>query len=238
MSGPDDARDPLRLTACLGAPVRDLAGRPLGRLADVEAHPAERFPQVVGLRVRRGRVLEQLPWSAVERFGADGVLVRSGEAAHRPAEGHSLLLARDVLDAQVVDLAGRRIARVGEVDLALRGGMLRAIAVDVGLAPVARRLGLRRLADRLPAEPLGWDGIYLTSGHGHRLTLEHRAADVHRLTHEELTALVARLPPARGAEVLDLARPGVHADPVAVARHAGRPRHRFRVMRARKRAPS
>jgi hypothetical protein len=70
------------------------------------------------------------------------------------------------------------------------------------------------------------------------LTLEHRAADVHRLSHAELMALVARLPPVRAAEVLELARPGLHPDPVAVARQAGPPRRRFRVMRARKRAPS
>ena len=237
MSGPDDAGAPLRLTACLGAPVRDIAGRPRGRLADLEVHPGERFPRVVGVCVRRDRRLERMSWQAVERFGSEEVLVR-GEPEPRPSQPPGLLLARDVLDAQVVDLAGKRIARVGEVELARQSDGLRAIAVDVGLAPVARRLGLGRLADRLSEDSLGWDGIYLTSGHAHRLALEHRAADVHRLTHEELMALVARLPPARGAEVLDLARPGLHPDPVAAARHAGRPRRRFRVMRARKRAPS
>jgi hypothetical protein len=151
----------LRLTACLGAPVRDLAGRPLGRLTDLEAHPAERYPRVVGLRIRRGRRLERLSWHAVERFGADEVVVRSSPEDHA-AHSHGLLLARDVLDAQVVDLVGKRIARVGEVDLALQGGALRAVAVDVGLAPVARRLRLGGLATRMRAEPLGWDGIYLT----------------------------------------------------------------------------
>jgi hypothetical protein len=217
--------------------VRDLAGRPRGRLADLEVDAAGRFPRVVGACIRRGRLLEQVPWEEVERFGSEEVVVR-GEPRRRSSRLRGLLLARDVLDAQVVDLAGKRIARVGEVDLARQGDELRAIAVDVGLAPVARRLGLGRLADRVRAEPITWDGIYLTSGHGHRLTLEHRAADVHRLSHEELMALVARLPPARGAEVLDLVRPGLHPDPVDAAREAGRPRRRFRVMRARKRAPS
>jgi len=185
---------------------------------------------------RRGED-ERVPWDAVERFGADGLVVGAvhPRGAARP---DGLLLGRDVLDAQVVDLEGKRIARVGDVDLALQGGALRAVAVDVGLAPVARRLKLGRLASLLRAEPLGWDGIHPTSGHGHRLTLEHRAAEVRRLTDEQLIALVARLPPARAGEVLDLAQPGRHADAVAVARHAGRPRRRFRVMRARKRAPS
>lgn len=237
MSGTEDAGAPLRLTSCLGAPVRDLAGRARGKLADLEVDAAERFPRVVGACIRRGRLLEQIPWEEVERFGSEEVVVR-GEPQRRSSRLRGLLLGRDVLDAQVVDLAGKRIARVGEVDLARQGDELRAIAVDVGLAPVARRLGLGRLADRLRAEPITWDGIYLTSGRGHRLTLEHRAVDVHRLSHDELIALVARLPAARGAEVLDVVRPGLHPDPVAAARRAGRSRRRFRVMRARKRAPS
>jgi hypothetical protein len=138
----------------------------------------------------------------------------------------------------VVDLAGRRLARVGDVELAERDGALCAVAVDVGLPPVIRRLGMRRLARHLREEWIGWDGIYLASGRGHRLQVEHRAAEIHRLDHAQLMALVARLPPARGAEVLDVARPGEHADPVAAARRARRPRRRFPVMRARKRAPS
>jgi hypothetical protein len=237
VSRDDDAGALLRLTDCLRAPVRDVAGTWLGRLADLEAHPAGRFPLVTGVWIRRGRRIRHLPWSAVARFSAEEVVVTAEQEDREPGAA-TLLLARHVLDAQVVDLADMRIARVGDVDLSLLDGALRAIAVDVGMAPVARRLGLQRLARRLREEPIGWEGFYLTSGHAHRLALEHRAADVHRLTHEELMALVARLPPARGAEVLDLARPGVHRDPIAAARHAGRPRRRFRVMRARNRAPS
>jgi sporulation protein YlmC with PRC-barrel domain len=228
---------PLSLSECLRTPVRDPAGRRVGRLADLEAEPGGRFPRVSALLLRRGRSVARVAWESVERFGPGAIVLRD-EVAPAASGGRRLLLARDVLDGQVVDLAGKRLARVGDVELAIQDETLRAIAVDVGLAPVARRLGLRRLAGRLREEPIGWDGIYLASGPGHRLQLEHRAADVHRLSHEELMALVARLPPARGAEVLHVSRPGVHEDPVATARRAGPPRRRFRVMRARKRAPS
>ena len=87
-----------------------------------------------------------------------------------------------MLDAQVVDIAGRRLARVGEIELALRGSELRAVAVDVGLAPVARRLGLRRLARRLPSESIGWEGLHFATGRGHHVQLASPAAAVHRLS--------------------------------------------------------
>jgi len=179
----------LRLTDCFRMPVHDVAGRPLGRLVDVEAQPADRFPGGVALWIRRGRRIRRVPWSAVAEFGEREIVV-TVDPHDSDSATRRLLLARHVLDAQVVDLAGKRIARVGDVELALQAGTLRAVAVDVGLAPVARRLGLRRLAGRLREEPIGWEGIYITSEPGHRLALEHRAADVHRLTQDELMALV------------------------------------------------
>jgi sporulation protein YlmC with PRC-barrel domain len=224
--------DLVRLSDLVGRQVHDPAGRRLGRVADLEAAGADRFPPVTAAVLSDGR---RVAWAALEPEGRGfGV----PEAGSGPAPPDALLLGRDVLDAQVVDVAGRRLARVGEVLLAGDGGELRVVAVDVGLGPVAWRLGLRPLARRLADDRLAWDGLYLASGAGHRIQLAHRAQDVHRLSEAELMAIVARLPPARGAEVLGIARPGRHEAPVEVARAAGRPGRRFRVMRARRRAPS
>jgi sporulation protein YlmC with PRC-barrel domain len=229
--------DPFLLGDCLRRVVRDAGGAVVGRVADLQVAGTERTPRVLALIVRRRNERVVVPWDAVERVGARDVVIRAPAPAP-PPDHRTLLLARDVLDAQVVDLAGKRLARVGDVELAERDGALCAVAVDVGLAPVLRRLGLRAVARRMREEWIGWDGIYLASGRGHRLQIEHRAAEIHRLDHAELMALVGHLPPARGAEVLDAARPGEHADPLATARRARRPRRRFPVMRARKRAPS
>jgi hypothetical protein len=130
-----------------------------------------------------------------------------GEGKASAPEG--LRLVRDLLDAQVVDIAGRRLTRVGEIELASRDGGLRAVAVDVGLAPVVRRLGLRRLARRLPSDVFDWQGIHFASGRGRQVQLESPAAAIHRLTPQERAAVLAR--PRR---------------------------RRYHVMRARKRAPS
>lgn len=82
-------------------------------------------------------------------------------------------------------------------------GVLRVIAVDVGWRAILRRLGLRRLAGRTSRDAIDWAGVHLASGTGHPLQLASPSAAVHHLDPAELAELLARLPAARGAEVLD-----------------------------------
>jgi sporulation protein YlmC with PRC-barrel domain len=216
----------LRLTDLLGRPVVASDGRSLGRLADLAIDHEDRFPRVTALAIRAGRTITVRPWSAVRGLGPPVVL--------DPGAGEcraDLYLAHDLLDAQVIDIAGRRLARVSEIALALHGGALRAVAVDVGLGSVVRRLGLGRLASRMGDEMIGWDGLHFASGRGHHVQLASPAAAVHTLEPGELMEVVSRLPPERGEELRD-------AVPAARALPRRAPRRRFPVMRVRRRAPS
>ena len=65
------------------------------------------------------------------RDGATPIDVGTGPVPLGPDE---LLLARDVLDTQIVDTAGRRVQRVGDVLLVrLPDSHLEVVAVDVGI---------------------------------------------------------------------------------------------------------
>ena len=141
---------------------------------------------------------------------------------------------RDVLDTQVVDVRGRRLARVGDVTLERLPRGLRVIGVQTGLAAVVRRLGSPRLARHLAPAELLWTDLHLTSARGHRLQLRSPGAAVHRLDPAGLAHLAVRLPPHRAAEILDRVPP----ETAGVVRHEARHRPRFRIMRARRHAPS
>jgi len=109
-----------------------------------------------------------------------------------------LLLARDVLDVQVVDIAsaGWRASRRSTS----RGtGRAALIAVDVGWHAILRRLGLRRLARRASRDGIDWAGIHLASGPGHALQLASPSAAVHRVDPAAVAELLARLPTIAGA---------------------------------------
>ena len=76
---------------------------------------------------------------------------------HPTLEDRELLLARDVSDTQIVDLAGRRLSWVSDV-LIVEGsdGRLDLAAVDVAAGSLLRRMGIRRLGDRIEALIVDW----------------------------------------------------------------------------------
>lgn len=203
MTPPATEAAPVRLTDLIGVPVRDEAGRSVGRVADLVVELDAAHPAVRAVLVRRGRGrTARAPWDRVAQAGRDGVTLRAAPDADRGAEEGELLLGRDVLDVQVVDLARRRMARVGDVDLVPDGGLLRVAAVDVGWRAILRRLGLRRLARGRARDAIDWSALHLASGTGHALQLSAPDALAARLDADDLAALLALLPPHRGAQIL------------------------------------
>ncbi|MFM7060752.1 MAG: magnesium transporter [Actinomycetes bacterium] len=220
----------LRLTIETGQEVHTADARPLGRVLDLVVRIDAPHPTVDMVAVGARRIEHLVAWRDVASFehtlvhlrpGAEPTTVPDGVV---PLAADQLLLVRDVLDTQIVDIAGRRVQRVGDVLLARTdGGTLEAVAVDVGIAPVLRRLGLHRTAERLREEAVDWGDLHLTSARGHAIQLSGTAAAVHRLDERELAHLIALLstghaadviatvPPGRAAAALDASHPEVGA---------------------------
>jgi len=154
------------LSDLLSSPVRDASGARLGRVRDVLAEPDGANPRVTALLTDDGRV----PWDAILSLGPDGATVERGPDAGQP--GTELALRRDVLDHQILDPDGRRVTRVGDVRLARDDGGLRVAGLEVGPAPVVRRLGLRRLARRLPERTIAWEHLDAEALRRHLFELE------------------------------------------------------------------
>lgn len=226
MTSPPNSGEPpptLRLSALLGREASDGGDRRLGRVADVLVTLDDSHPEAIAVVLRGNPDPMRL---AATVTTADGRLHVAGDGAAPIAAGDLLRLARDVLDTQIIDVRGRRLVRVGDVELATGGGRLRVVAVDVGLGAVLRRLGLGRLASRAPRDAIDWTQLHLASGRGHALQLASPAAAVHHLGADELAELVARLPPARVSEVLE-AVAQEHTEATRSRAAHRRRRHRF-----------
>ena len=145
----------LYLSQALGRPVLDRHGESIGKVADLIVAIEGRYPPVTGLVVSTGRRRIFLPWTDVASFGRAGATLSAHRIdierfAQRPNE---LLLAADLQDKQIVDIDGRKVVRVNDLRLDDIDGRLHLVAVDVGPAGIARRLGVEgpfvRVASRL-----------------------------------------------------------------------------------------
>ncbi|MDE3230224.1 MAG: hypothetical protein KGO05_10110, partial [Chloroflexota bacterium] len=151
------------LTELLDKPIRVPTGEEVALLQDLVVHvPAptvtegpEVYPTVVGLVAKlkavRGSRQVFIPWDRVREMTTAGVRLNSpalnlGQFELRPGE---LALRAGLFDRQVVDVEGKRVVRINDLDLAASDGQYRLVAVDVGPNAMLRRLVGPRLGDRM-----------------------------------------------------------------------------------------
>lgn len=152
------------LAGLVGEPVRNQAGEQVGRLVDVVArlYGEERYPPVTGLVVRVGRRRAFLDASAIAQVNHRWISLRSArmdlrDYVRRPGE---VLLARDLLDHQLVDVDGVQVIRAADVYVAPVGEQVHVVGVDVSVQTLLRRLGPKRLRGRpTPDRVIDWDAI-------------------------------------------------------------------------------
>jgi magnesium transporter len=164
----------ISLTEILGAPVLDPAGQVIARVREVALAPQEDPLWISSFVVKAGGELRLLPLEEVDELRG-GVRVR-GRAHHWAAfsnpEGF-LLLSRDLLDQQIIDVHGRKVVRVNDVDLRQEPTnhhiALKMEAVDIGARGAVRRLlkgivpygALQALLRRIPPRLIPWDYVDL-----------------------------------------------------------------------------
>ncbi|MEV6949550.1 CBS domain-containing protein [Streptomyces sp. NPDC051172] len=152
------------LAGLVGGPVTNQSGDEVGRVVDVVArlYGPEPYPPVTGLILRIGRRRTFLPADAVGKFQAGHVRLRTARVdlrdfARRPGEA---LLAKDVLDHQLVDVDGVQVTRAADLYLAPLVDQVVLVGVDVSLPTLLRRLGPRRWQARpTPERVLDWQSV-------------------------------------------------------------------------------
>src|SRR6266705_3373765 len=194
----------IALTELLGAPVLEASGAKCGRVREVALTPAEDRNHVSTLIVRTKQGDRLLPFSAVSSLNG-GVRASSAASDWAGPEGEGLfLLERDLLDQQIIDVHGRKVVRVNDVDLHPETDngriQLKIGSVDVGARGAVRRLlkgvvplaALRPLLQRIPPRLIPWDFVDLIeTDPARRVKL--------KISHERL----AKLHPADIADIVE-----------------------------------
>jgi hypothetical protein len=214
----------------------------LGRVVDVSAILSAKKPQLHRLAIgARHRPTHVVPWSLVASQDDLSIQLTSDLDDLEPyrvdrgtnpvdiaLDPEEVLLGRDVLDSQVVDLSGRRLSRVADVLLVDGDSAPVVVGVDLGLGALLRRMGLARLGDRMEPVIVAWDDLHLASPRGHSVQLATSTDGMRRLDPDALAEVLARLATEPATEIMRAVGPTRSA----VALDASHGVHRSRLLRA------
>ncbi|MDQ2907989.1 MAG: CBS domain-containing protein [Candidatus Eremiobacteraeota bacterium] len=156
--------------------LSELVGRPavlgdgdntqtIGKVSDfLVRKPDDTFPRIDGLVLKTKSGKRYVPMSIVREIEAKGAVVLSERPLETPIPGdQALYLIEDLFDKQIVDVNGRKVVRINDLEIANTGGALRVVAADIGVSGLLQRLGARRLApkifDRIPRTLIAWDNV-------------------------------------------------------------------------------
>jgi MgtE intracellular N domain/CBS domain len=177
--------------------LRDSDGERLGKVEDLIVRLDQPgYPPITGFLVSVAGRQSYLPAESVGDISPEGVVLRRarldlGRFERRPEE---VLLKRDVLDRQLINVDGARLVRANEIELARLEGWWRVVGVDTGPRGGVRRLLPKGLGRRVAVgEFLDWASIEPFVGHVPSVRL--------RVPHPKL----ARLHPAQIADLVEAA---------------------------------
>jgi magnesium transporter len=200
----------ISLTALLGTPVTDAQGELRGRLKDIAVSTGPDGGKVAGLVLKTRAGLMIVPAQDVMETPAGTLELRSSSSlVPLKDEGNFLFLQQDLVDRQIIDIHGRKVVRVNDVDLEWLGHgpahLLRVAEVDVGLRGAFRRVfkgllpreSLESLSRRFGERVIPWhfvDVIEVDPARRVKLRIEHeRLAEMHP---SDLAEILEDLAPA------------------------------------------
>jgi CBS domain-containing protein len=196
----------LYLSQALGRPISEVEGERVATLKDVIVRLGGDHPPVTGLVARYRRRDFFVPRARIARIDAHGVRLNSDildlrRFARRDGE---VLLARDVLDKQLIDVDGKRVVRVNDVQLLEAGGEWRVTGADVTLAGLWRRLVPHGLAgEPRPVEVIDWADVGYLATDAAAVQLKSSRDKLSRLHPVEIARLAEALSRHHGSEVIE-----------------------------------
>ncbi len=196
----------LYLSQVLGRPIIDLEGERVATLKDVIVRLGEEdHPPVAGFVARYRRRDFFLPRWRISHFGEAGVRLNSDILDLRPfvRRDGEVLLARDVLDKQLIDVDGKRVVRVNDVQLIEAANEWRVTGADVSLIGLWRRLAPAFMRSGRPVEVIDWADVGYLATDAATVQLKSSRGKLARLHPVEIARLAESLSYQHGAEIVE-----------------------------------
>jgi sporulation protein YlmC with PRC-barrel domain/CBS domain-containing protein len=205
------------LSELLGMTVRDASGAVQGRVREIAVSPQEHATRVAFLVVRTGDGERVVPAGDIKSCGATVRTASNvGSWDRFTASDGVLLLRRDLLDQQIIDVHGRKVVRVNDVELDStpinNHVSLDVVSVDVGTRGAIRRLAkgvvpsftLRALLAKIPPRVIPWQYVdLLETDPARRVKLKIAYEGLSKMHPADIADIVEDLPPAEREAVFE-----------------------------------
>jgi magnesium transporter len=206
------------LSELLGSPVYSATGSRCGRVREVAVVPQDdpsRLAQLV-VKTRQGkRLLDTSSIVAVDAHGLHTSMPAAKWPASNGAEG-MLLLERDLLDQQIIDVHGHKVRRVNDADITVEPHnghvIFKLTGVDVGPRGIVRRLlrgflpkeTLHSLSSKLPHKTIPWEFVNLIeTDPARRVKLKIEGDRLAKLHPADIADIIEELAPAEREAVIE-----------------------------------
>jgi len=193
------------LSSVIGRKVINSNGDQIGILRDLIMVPGEVFPEVSHIVIKSRKGIKTLPWSEVTLF--THVVISTGSikpnrlTTYLPGEG-DILVKRDLLDKQIVDVNGAKVVRVNDIKLGKLNHKLCIFSVDIGFRGLLRRLGYVRFGERfaraikrdIPHSEISWEYVQPLEAHSSKLALNIARNQMNEMHPADLADIIENIP--------------------------------------------
>lgn len=204
------------LSEMLKLPVVDAAGEKIGIVNDLGIATGEVFPRVTALAFQGpGKTPFMISWRKyVERFDDDGVYLKypATDIRFSYLQPDEVLLARDIMNKQIVDTQGMKVVRVNDIKLSTTGeNQLRLLGAEVGargllraIHPLFERVTVKvakMLGKPLPEDIIAWSYMDLLERSTKQIKLSVSHKTLSELHPADIADIIEQLDPRLRTQV-------------------------------------
>jgi magnesium transporter len=179
--------------------VIDLDGNKIGKFKDFIVSVNILYPIVEAVSIRTSDKNDIIvSWEDIEHINNDIRLkVKFEDIKEYGLKKRDIKLVEEVLDKQVVDLEGKKIRRVNDLQLATTQGHYRLIGADISFKGILRRLGLEKIATglriNLQEDYISWKDVDVIESDISRLKLKVPEYSLKKLHPADIAEIVDQL---------------------------------------------
>ena len=207
----------------LKKPVLDRAGEEIGKIKDFLIKTGEIFPWISSILITSKKMGPALiPWEDINLFNRRIISVKNlaTEIIRQEVSDDDLLICRDILDKQIVDIDGVKVVRVNDIKLEEIENNLCLIAIDVGLNGILRRLSIEQGAKglwklfgyTLTSKLISWDYLQSLEPKLTKLTLKVSRKKISELHPADIAHIISQVPLKEKTVLFDSLDPEMAAE--------------------------